>query len=180
MLKFTHKVVKRFSKWKKLEASFKAVRASYVKAGVLGAKSRSAHEQIRGKDKGDRPHKGTALTNAQLASVHEYGLGNSPARPWIGPPFRLNRKRYLERLVKSYRKALKDEQPVLVLRELERLGFLMAADIKNYVTQSPLPGVLPANAAITIARKGSSRTLVDSSQMVNSVTHMVITKKAPR
>lgn len=164
MLKFTHKVVTRFSKWRELEASFKAVRASYVKAGVLGSTA----------------HKGTHLTNAQLASVHEYGLGNSPARPWIGPPFRLNRKKYMERLVKAYRKALKDQQPVQVLHELERLGFLMAADIKNYVTQSALPGIPPPNAAVTIARKGSSRTLVDSSQMVNSVTHKVIFKKAPR
>lgn len=152
-----------------LAKSFAAVRASYVKAGVLG----TSH-------KGRGKHRVGTLTNAQLASINEYGLGHSPARPWIGPPFRANRKKYMERLVKAYKKALKDSAPALVIQELERLGFLMAADIKNYVTQSPLPGVPPPNAPETIARKGSSRTLVDSSQMVNSVTHQVIDKRAPR
>lgn len=168
-MKLTFKVVTRRSKMAQLEASFASARAAYVKAGVLG----TSH-------KGKGKARAGALTNAQLASINEYGLGNAPPRPWIGPPFRMNRKKYMTRLVKAYKKALKDNQPGQVIQELERLGFLMAADIKNYVTQSPLPGVPPPNAPETIARKGSSRTLVDSSQMVNSVTHQVIHKKAPR
>lgn len=168
-MKLTFKVVKRASKMNQLAKSFAAVRASYVKAGVLGTSHKS-----KGKQRTD------GLTNAQLASIHEYGLGDVPARPWIGPPFRANRQKYMARLVKAYKKALKDGEPAQVIKELERLGFLMAADIKNYVTQSPLPGVPPPNAPATIARKGSSRTLVDSSQMVNSVTHQVIDRRAAR
>lgn len=169
-MKLTYKVVKRYSKWAALQSDFAAVRAAFVKAGVLG----TAHKGKGGK------RANTNLTNAQLAAINEYGLSNSPARPWIGPSFRLNRKKYMERLVKAYQQALKVGRPSLVMLELERLGFLMSADIKNYVTQSPLPGIPPPNAPSTIARKGSSRTLVDSGQMVNSVTHKVISKKAPR
>lgn len=146
--------------WAKLRHEFARVRKSHVKAGVLGS--------------------GTArkgqLTNAQLASINEYGLGNAPPRPWIGPPFITNRQRYFQFLVASYKKALKDGKPGDVEKALALIGQMMVADIKNYVTQGP--GVPPPNSPRTIARKGSSRTLVDTSQMVNSVTYQVVPGRA--
>lgn len=162
--------------WAKLQRELKAMRKAYVKAGVLGTASRpAAKSKSQGKGppaKGGHPAAKPAPTNAQLASIHEYGLGTVPARPFIGPPFRKARAKYLARLVKAYKAALKSGKPALVERELGVIGQLMAADIKNYVTQGP--GVPPPNSASTVARKGSSRPLVDTGGMVNAVTYQVV------
>lgn len=167
-MKLTYKVVRRSVQGaldsQKLAQEFAAVRASYVKAGVLASEHKSQK----------RPD-GSNLTNAELASINEFGLGNAPPRPFIGPPFRLNRKKYMKRLITAYKAALKAGRPSKVTTELGRLGLMMEADIKNYVTQGP--GVPPPNAPSTIARKGSSRTLVDSSEMINSVTSKVVSGK---
>lgn len=158
--------------WAKLQRELAKMRKAYVKAGVLGSKSRVAKGGKGAKPAGGAKPAAPGITNAALASIHEYGLGSVPARPWIGPPFRAHRKDYLARLVKAYKAAVKTGNASLVERELGRLGLLMVADIKNYVTQGP--GVPPPNAPSTIAAKGSSRPLVDTAGMVNSVTHQVV------
>lgn len=142
--------------WPALEAEFKRIRKSSVRAGVLG----------KGKT---RPG---AVTNAQLAAIHEYGLGNAWARPWIGPPLRANRAKYFALVSAAYKKALKSGKPTDVEKALALIGMQMVTDIKNGVTQGA--GIPPPNQPKTIARKGSSRTLVDTSGMVNSVTYEVI------
>ncbi len=160
-MKVTIKTITRAGKdglsWAALQSEFKRIRKSVVKAGVLG----KAKQRPSG-----------AVTNAQLAAIHEYGLGHAWARPWIGPPFRKNRSRYFDILLKAYRKALKEGKPSDVERALALIGQQMVADIKAGVTQGA--GIPPPNLPSTIARKGSSRTLVDTAGMVNSVTYEVI------
>ncbi len=134
------------------------MRRAYVKAGVLG-------------DGGARPE--GHLSNSQLASIHEYGLGNVPARPWIGPPFRLKRDEYFKFLADAYQKALKAGKPSEVEKALGLLGLKMTADIKKYVTEGE--GVPPPLKAATIKRKGSSRPLVDTGELLNSVQFQVVT-----
>lgn len=158
--------------WAKLQRELAKLRKAYVKAGVLGNAQRVAKGGKNAKPAGGAKPAAPGITNAALASIHEYGLGNAPARPWIGPPFRAKRADYLKRLVKAYKQAVQNANASLVERELGRLGLQMVADIKNYVTQGP--GVPPPNAPSTIAAKGSSRPLVDTSGMVNSVTHQVV------
>ena len=133
------------------------LRGAYVKAGVMGSKARND---------------GETLTNAQLASIHEFGLGNAPARPFIRPPFLAHREEYLALLRKSYNEAIIRGDAKAFERVLALIGFKMAADIKNYVTQGA--GVPPPLAASTIALKGSSRPLVDTGQLVNSITSEVV------
>lgn len=132
------------------------MRKSYVKAGVMGKKaSRSG-----------------SLTNAELASIHEFGLGNVPPRPFIRPPFVVHKPEYLTLLRKGYAQAMKSNNPDSFRRVLALIGAKMAADIRNYVTQGP--GVSPPLAATTVARKGSSRPLVDTGQMIRAVDYEVI------
>ena len=178
------------------------LRKSYVKAGVLGTSGDSEEEEMKKKGyaleigpRGGRfyinknghkiypgsKYKGAAPedpkkerpSNATLASIHEFGLGNVPARPFIRPPFDKNRKQYLEILSTAYEKFLKgsgDRQNFL--RVLGFIGQKMASDIKNYVTQGT--GVPPPLSPKTIAAKGSSRPLVDTGQLLNSVTYQVV------
>lgn len=137
-----------------LRREFANLRKASVKAGVLG----------------DGEHSGDGLTNAQLASIHEYGLGTVLARPFIGPPFRQHRAEYFKILSDAYKRALKAGKPKDVERVLALLGQKMAADIKMYVKN----GVAPPNTDETIARKGSSKPLVDTGEMLNSVTYKVM------
>jgi hypothetical protein len=132
------------------------LRKSYVKAGVLGKKSSRAG----------------VMTNAQLASIHEYGLGKVPPRPFIQPPFVLHKADYLDLLRKGYAQAMRTNNPDAFRRVLALIGQKMAADIRNYVTQGP--GVMPPNSPRTIARKGSSRPLVDTGQMIRAVEYEVV------
>lgn len=172
-----------------LQKGFARVRKSYVKAGVLGATGTHTPGTVVRKVEARRdPHSGrfrkavqartdangavSELTNAVLAAIHEYGLGTAPARPWIGPPFRAKRPEYFRTLAAAYRTALRAGKPQDVDKVLGLLGAQMAADIKNYVTSGA--GVPPPNAPSTIRQKGSSRPLVDTSGMVNSVTYQVV------
>ncbi len=148
-----------------LKREFMKIRKAYVKAGVLGSPEHGAKHA-----KGRAPAR--SITNAQLAAIAEYGLSNAPARPWIGPPFRHKRNEYLAKLRKAYKEALEAGKPSMVTHELELIGQEMAADIKNYVTLGA--GVPPPNAPSTIARKGSSRPLVDTGEMVGSISYLVV------
>lgn len=172
MIKFTHKVVLRNSAWGQVQADFKA-QGAYVKAGVFGGSRRMGGNKRAGSG---------SLTNAQAALLAEYGTSRAPARPWISPVFIRNRKKYAARIAAAVKRARKNKKGIMteVRRELAKVGVVMVTDIRNYVLKTPLPGVLPPNAPSTIARKGSNRTLVDTHQMVDSVSYKIVSKKAPR
>jgi len=136
------------------------LRKSYVKAGVMSNKNARTQAGAVG------------LSNAELASIHEYGLGHVPARPFIRPPFVANKASYLDILRNAYGAAMKSNDPSGFRRALALIGMKMTADIKNYVTQGA--GVPPPLAASTVARKGSSRPLVDTGQLINSVSYEVV------
>lgn len=163
-MKLTHEVKAIDHGLKAIKKKFDVLRArgSYVKAGVMGDAKRND---------------GETLTNAQLASIHEFGLGNVPARPWIRPPFMAKKEEYLSILRRAYERALKSDNLHELDRVLGLLGAKMKADIQNYVTQgnSPLQALTPE----TIARRkhGGTRPLIDSSQMVDSVTFQVVSGK---
>lgn len=141
-----------------LEKRFRLLklRKSYVKAGILGKKASRSDDNI---------------TNPQLASIHEYGTSSVPARPFIMPSFHENRDSYMKLLQKGYHDAVLGNRPDAFVRMLRLIGQKMAADIKTRVTAGP--HIPPPLSPVTIARKGSSRPLVDTGQMIRSVDYEV-------
>ncbi len=131
------------------------LKKAHVKAGFIGS----------------QPHEGTSLTVAQLGSIHEYGLGNVPARPFMGPAFLKNRERYFEILVTAYQEALRTNRPENFMRVLKLLGLKMSADIKAFIVSGE--GMAPL-APSTIKRKGSTKPLIDTAQMLNSISFEVV------
>jgi HK97 gp10 family phage protein len=131
------------------------LRKAYVKAGLLG--------------KGDSRSEG--ITNAQLASIHEFGLGHVPARPFLRPAFMQHKDEYLKLLAEAYKRALEKNSPEEFKRVLRLIGQRMAADIKKFVTAGP--SIPPPLAEATIARKKSSRALVDTGTMIRAVDYEV-------
>lgn len=161
MLRLTYKVVKKKSDWRMVEAQLKTLSGHYVRAGVIE----------------NKPHSNTTLSMPQLASTKEFGTKTEPARPWIGPPIRRNRKKYNDRLSRAVRAARKAKKVEPVLTALRAIGGSMVKDIRAGVLESPLPGIPPPNAPSTLASKKGTRTLVDTHQMVDSVSFKVYRKR---
>lgn len=132
------------------------LRKAFVKAGSLGKKGARSD----------------GITNPQLASVHEFGTSKVPARPFISPAFHEHRESYMKLLQKGYRDAVTGNSPDAFVRVLRLIGQKMAADIKNKVTVGP--SIPPPLAPATIARKRSSRALIDTGQMVRSIDYEVV------
>lgn len=139
---------------RKVEADLR--RDAFVKVGVI--------------DEGEGAADRGGITNAELAAIHEFGTadGRIPARPFV------------TLTVDGKREEIKDTARALVLRMVEGkldlaralglLGAKVAADMKATIKQGDQ---LAPNAPSTVAGKGSSRPLVDTGQMVNSITWKV-------
>jgi len=113
---------------------------------------------------------GGKADNPTIAAIHEFGTREIPARPFIRPGLESNAadsRQLLNKLSKDFYDGKKTAKKVLNI-----LGASAATAIKNFVTQGP--SIPPPLKPATIARKGSSRALVDTGQLVNSITWHVV------
>lgn len=125
-----------------------------LKVGIVGAKAHEIEE-------------GSSLTLAALWFIHEYGTDHVPERAPL-------RKTMIAR---------RDEIAVLLRKiaagiyagkvDPEQAMGLLGLRVVSWIKLTITSGVDPANAPSTIARKKSSKPLVDDGQLVNSVTHLV-------
>jgi hypothetical protein len=119
--------------------------------------------------------KGQTITLLELAAIHEFGSpkANIPERSFIRSTF--NNPAGQEELKRVYAKLAKAVMNGKMTAEkaLELLG--MQAMVKNTILSGE--GVPPPNAISTIIAKGSSRPLVDTGQLVGSITYEVRAKK---
>lgn len=177
--------------WKKILENAKAAKRgggkNYVRAGLLG-KARSTKEE-------------GGLNAVEIGLIHEFGAPDAgiPERSWIRAGFKKHKAEYLEMARKLIRAVVDPKpaglKPMTLKQVLGLLGLKMAADIKAYVTQGDevpppnAPEVWLRKMGLTAAgnnRKGGAsarrnfnktglpaRTLVDTGQMVGSVTHEV-------
>lgn len=136
-----------------------AARDMRVKVGIIGGEK---DERTDGE-----------LTNTEIGIVHEFGAPEAgiPERPFIRPTLEVHGH--------EYRKMIRDGLASKVLKgqmTAERLfnivGMKAAADIKARIRE----GIDPPNADSTVERKGSSTPLVDTGQLINSISWEV-TKK---
>lgn len=137
-----------------LDKIYKALENTAVLMGVQGAEARAK--------------KGDGSTSAlMVAAVNEFGSddGHIPERSYIRSTVRTKRKKYLSLVSKLIRRSIKTTEKL----RLDLIGVRAVADIKNTIKA----GIAPANAESTIARKGSSKPLVDTGQLINSITHEI-------
>lgn len=111
------------------------------------------------------------LNTAELASIHEYGGGNVPARPMIRPVSDKNREAY--RRVQRELHGRVVDGTLTIEGALATLGTKIEGDLKAWITD----GDHVPNAPSTIARKGSSKPLIDTGLMRSQVTHKVTVKR---
>lgn len=141
--------------WKKMQRAFKTG-GGRVLVGIQGKNA-----QI------DRD----GLTNVVLGMIHEFGTidGNIPERSFIRATIDTNIDKYFKVTAKLSAKVVVGE--MTEKRALEILGLLVVSDIQSFIEAGISPPLKPA----TIARKGSSVPLIDTSVLKNSITSEVET-----
>lgn len=131
----------------------------HVKVGVL---------QKGGKN--DRPATDTELTNAELMAIHEFGAPRAgiPSRSVLRATADAKRQQWLAMLERVIRGAVAGK--IDLLTALDLVGLKATADMVATVRKGVAPPLLPA----TIKAKGSSKPLIDSGRLVQSLGHEVV------
>lgn len=153
------RVIIRDQPWRDLKKRVEEMGRDHVRVGVLASKG------------GDAPAGEDGITLVELAAIHEFG---SPA---AGVPERS----FIRRTVVEQDGAIRDMQGKLakavvlgrmtVERALGMLGAFLVGAIRRTITQGD--GVPPPLKDATIARKGSTRPLVDTGRLLGSITYEV-------
>lgn len=129
-------------------------------------------------------HQRSELTLGQLAGIHEFGtVIHQPARrhPKSGKATRprtivIPARSFLRDTVDIYQEPIARREVLLsqgvlygkftLLGGLELFGMYVVGLIRQRIAN----GILPANRPSTIARKGSSKPLIDTGELRNSIT----------
>ncbi len=148
------KVVADDSKWRKLLADVTQLSRRSVRVGVF-----------------DNAGSQNGVSLAEIAAFHEFGTSTVPERSFLRATFYGHAAGELRTMVGKLTKAVfagrMDEAQALGL-----LGTWAAARVKQTIRN----GIAPALEPATIKAKGSSLPLVDTGQLINSITHVVETK----
>lgn len=107
---------------------------------------------------------------AYIATIQEFGYpeGGIPARPFFRPTITQNKTEYGQQFAGAMAGTLAGKIPSFA-SALEQIGGLAAGDISKAISRVTNPPLAQA----TIDRKGSSKPLVDSGLMIQSVTYKV-------
>jgi hypothetical protein len=136
--------------------------------GVRRLIARAKHVDIKigvqGSD-AKRDHGGVSI--ADIAAIHEFGLGNNPERSWLRAWHDENAEVAREKLRKGYRKVLTGEINV------ETLGTAFGIWAVSSIQERIAAGIAPGLEAETIARKGSSVPLIDTGLFRSSITYVL-------
>ncbi|MBI4449043.1 hypothetical protein HY641_03390 [Candidatus Woesearchaeota archaeon] len=113
----------------------------------------------------DKQHKDSVQTIAQVAVENEYGVPekNIPSRPFMRQALDKNENKLHER-IKQYAKDIYGG-----LIGTHKAMALLGSEHKGDIEKEIRTGDFKPNAPLTIAIKGSSRPLIDTGQMVQSV-----------
>jgi hypothetical protein len=107
------------------------------------------------------------MSTAQVGAWNEFGTATIPERPWLRTGITRNLP-YFRRVNESNLRRVVDGR-MSVGTALDLLGVAAAGKVKENL----LAGPWAPNAPSTIAAKGSDKPLVDSGQLVNSISHQV-------
>lgn len=111
------------------------------------------------------------LSLVQNALIQEFGTEHIPPRPFLRNTIKRNEKKWAN-FLKEYFNANMDGHMTLKMIALN-IALMMQGDIqKSILSNTP-----PPNKPSTIRQKGSSKTLIDTGLLLNSVQSEVITNK---
>ncbi|MED6004935.1 MULTISPECIES: hypothetical protein [Enterobacteriaceae] len=110
-----------------------------------------------------------ASNNATIAAVHELGAPskNIPARPFLVPVVQGNSEKYISLMAQGFRNALRDQEKIKQV--YEKIGLVISNDVKAYIVSG---NFVPLKQS-TIDAKGSSKPLIDTGELRNSISYEV-------
>lgn len=146
----TSQVTGNFSKAKEL---IEKLKASSQKAVYVGFPV-EFNEKVEGSDN---------FNLASLAAVLEFGNERIPSRPFLRQTLAENQNKYIDLFVNLIGKGISVEQVY------EQIALIAQGDVQLNIAK----GDWVANAKSTIKRKGSSKPLIDTGKMRQSVRGIV-------
>ena len=117
-------------------------------------------------------HKDSRINMATLLAIHVLGAPTRgiPQRDPLRPPLIANAQRYSDLLAIGLKNALSDgTDPKLIY---EKIGIVATNDVKDYF----ITGNFKALSEKTIKAKGSSKPLLDTGELRNSISYEVRNK----
>ncbi|MFC1012992.1 hypothetical protein ACFGW2_03805 [Pasteurella multocida] len=100
---------------------------------------------------------------ASLAAVFEFGNDHIPERPFLRQTLNDNQEKYISMFVNLFKKGVEPE------KIYEQLALIAQADVQENIVR----GNWVPNNAKTIKRKGSSKPLIDTGRLRQSITGVV-------
>ena len=158
---------------KEIDRGWKAIRGRIERLGDMGHVTRVG---VQGAPAAAN-HQGTSLTVAQIANIHEFG--KVIHQPRMKRVIVIPERSFIRRTVDLYQEAIARREVLLaqgvVLGKFElRQGLeLFGMYVVVLIQQRMANGIDPPNKPSTIARKGSSKPLIDRGQLRQSITHIV-------
>lgn len=101
-----------------------------------------------------------------LAAIHEFGLG-VPKRPFIEPALKENRRKYILHVGRQLTPVIRRRKSLD--KVWQEVGTIAVMDIQKYMLTASFTPLAPS----TIKRKGSSKPLIETGQMRQSITYKV-------
>lgn len=141
--------------WGRINREIRRLNNSYVKVGVLS-------------DAG-----GYEVGGANLASVatwNEFGTSKIPARPFMKQAFDNNKSQIDSMKDSSFGEVLKGTSSVE--KALNKIGVFFKAKVQESIVK----GGFSPNALFTISRKGSSKPLIDTGRLRQSINYETVIK----
>lgn len=139
-------------KLKRMGSQVKKVNSMSVRVGVPDGKNEA----------------GTNIPLTLIAAAHEFGLGNLPERPFLASGLKAGRDQLRKQSYESLKKVV--ESKIGAGKALQLLGLKGAALVKQYIRNGNFAPLKPE----TIKRKGSSKPLIDTGNLVQSITSEVV------
>lgn len=106
-------------------------------------------------------------TVIQVGAIHEFGMGRNPERSFLRVPFKKNEGRIKGLINKQFSLIFNGEADTV--QSLNKIGILA----RNISVESFTDNDWPENTPATIERKGSSRPLIDTGALRQSITWVV-------
>ncbi len=112
---------------------------------------------------GEEIESGDDINLATIAAINEFGAGSVPSRPFLRSTVDKNQKKYAGLLEKAITNAV--DGKATVEEGLELLGLHAVRDIQRTIRDNDFD----ANAPATIEAKGSSKPLIDTGRLRQSI-----------
>jgi len=142
--------------WKELKKELqKLEKKPFTKVGIL-------------EGKGSKLYKKSSIKVIDVAVANEFGTATIPARPFMRKTYDENQTQYNRLFKRAYNNIIDGKSTVKI--SLGKIGLFAENKTKKRLRSGPWT----PNAPRTIAKKKSSRPLIDTGQLVNSIVSKTV------